>query len=761
MTILAFDTETFRIGPGAVAPKLVCLAIAMADSAVLVGNGDSDIVDNMRSLFQPGHTLVGHNAAYDSAVVAINYPELEPLVWAKYAAGEIVCTKLNEQLMNLADHGKIHSVKMPDGTSSKLRYSLDVLENKYLGLDRSAQKVGEDNWRLNYDQLDGRKAVDYPADARQYAMDDAIGTLGVYMAQLAAAPDGVLATAPFQAWADFALFLITERGMAIDPAEVLKVQEKLAEDLTPAKLQPLVEAQILRQGESPRPHARQIGRATQLLGKDEAPEDWADYRVFLEAEGIKFTGGVKPSINTKMLAARIAGLCKRHDIPIKETPTGAVSTDVEVLQDLDGLDEVIDAYAERQAVQKLVTTELPRMYWEDELAPVVHFPFNALLETGRTSSSASKLYPSGNGQQLDPRIRPCYVAREGHVLLSTDYSTLELATVGQRMIDLFGHSVHADKINSGQDLHAFLAARLAFELNPEFRETCDEAALTTNDQLYDAFMQCKGHAELGSFFKWWRKFAKPVGLGFPGALGPWTFLGFAKKTYGVNIAEIAADMPDEQFSVSDYLLSLAQRHLGIVPAEFEWTGPTKALALAIKLKDIWLDTFAMRPYYEHIKEAHKDGRNTSLGTRDDGRNIPGYTYTSDFGMVRRGCTYTSCCNGFAMQTPAAEGAKLAVIQSVRACRDANIGSVLLGTAHPVDFIHDELLTEHEERDVDWLNEQAQEISHVMLDAMSYITPDVPGLSTEGVFMRRWNKFADPTFDDQGRLIVTEPAAASI
>lgn len=767
-----FDTETFLIGPGAVAPRMVCLSVAHMEGNYLVGNGDDEVVDNLRALFELGHLIVGHNAAYDCVVIALSYPELEEMIWAKYAAGEIVCTRLNEQLINLGTHGKLTSIKLPDGSNVTLRYGLDVLEHAYLGLDRSDQKSGPDNWRMNYNLLDGKRADQYPPDAAQYAEDDAQGTLMVYFKQLDRAPAGVLDTAPFQAYADFALFMITERGMAIDPEEVEKVRVKVAEELTPEKLQPLVDAGVLRKGSGPRPHnnAKVLARALEILGKTEAPEDWSLYQTTLEAEGIKFTQPVKPSINKKTLVDLVERLCKEYDIDIKLTDKKQTSTDSEVMDDLEGLDEVIDCYRHRQKLQKIVNTELPRMEWEGELSDIVHFPFKALLETGRTSSSANKLFPSGNGQQLSPIIRPCYVARPGHVLLSTDYGTLELATVGQKMIDIFGHSVHADKINNGVDLHSFLAGRMCYELWPDFRKTCDDAGLSTNDDFYTAFMSMKEHPAFAEYkekkgkmlgaWKWWRDFSKPVGLGFPGALGPWTFLGFAKKSYGVNIAEIAAKLPDSQFQVTDYLLNICKKQLGIVPAEFTWTGQTKAVALAIKLKDIWLDTFQMRPYYEHINQNHKDPVNPSIGETEDKRSIPGYTYTSDFGMIRRGCSYTACCNGNAMQTPAAEGAKTAVIMVTRACRDASQLSTLFNNVHPVDFIHDELLTEHRESDADQLNYEAEEVSRLMLEAMALITPDIPGLRTEGVFMRKWDKYADPTFDDQNRLIVTEPAAPS-
>lgn len=763
-TPLAFDTEAYLIGKGAVAPKMVCVSLAsVKEGTFLIGNGDDHLLDSLRSMFTLGtHLLVGHNVAFDSAVVATAYPELEEMIWAKYAAGEIVCTIVQEYLINLSTHGKLDSIKLPDGTSEKIRYTLARLETNYIGIDRSATKIGDDQWRLNYHRLDGEKAENYPRDAADYAMDDAHGTLQVYVEQLKKAPKDALETAPFHAYADFALFLITCRGMAIDAEEVERVKGRVAEELTPDKLQVLVDAGILNPGHGPRPHSRQTAKALEILGKTEVPKDWDTYRVTLEAEGIKFAKGANSKVNTKPWKELIEKVSKKFGVPIKRTPKGAVSTDVEVLEDLQGLDPVIDAYRDRQALQKIITTEIPRMEWEGEISDIIHFPYRVLVETGRTSSRASKLFPSGNGQQIDPRVRPCYKAREGHVLLSTDYSTLELATVGQGMIDLFGTSVHADKINAGQDLHAFLAARLAFELNPDFRETCDEMGLSTNDEIYSCFMACKTHKsqDLKDFYKWWRKFAKPVGLGYPGGLGPWTFISLAKKSYGVNIAEIASTLSDDQFQVSKYLLNICKKNLGIEAADFTWTPQTKAVALAIKLKEIWLDTFLMRPYYEHINNNQKDSVNPVIGMNDDGKPKRGYSYTSPFGMIRRGCSYTSVCNGLLMQTPAAEGFKVAIINVTRACRDSSIGSILYKVVHPLNEIHDELITEHKDDKIQVLHDQSEEVSRIMLDAMALITPDITGLRTEGVYMRVWDKYADPTFDDQGRLIVTETVAPS-
>ena len=219
------------------------------------------------------------------------------------------------------------------------------------------------------------------------------------------------------------------RGMATDPDEVVKAKEMLAHELSEEKLAALYEAGILRRGQGPTPHVRQINKALMLMEVEEAPEDWTPYMEALKEQGIKFKAPVAPSKNMKVLKAHVEAASAEHGLPIKLTDTGATSTDSEVVADLAVHDPVMGVYEHRQKLQKLVTTEIPRMQWGGELSPTVHFPFRCLLETGRTSSFSNELYPSGNGQQLHPLIRPCYKARDGMALISVDYSTLELATL--------------------------------------------------------------------------------------------------------------------------------------------------------------------------------------------------------------------------------------------------------------------------------------------------------------------------------------------
>jgi len=128
------------------------------------------------------------------------------------------------------------------------------------------------------------------------------------------------------------------------------------------------------------------------------------------------------------------------------------------------------------------------------------------------------------------------VARPGHVFLSADYSSNELVSLADKCVQLFGRSVAADMINAGVDLHAFLAAQIAYEKWPDFRAMCDADEIKTQQARWEAFHDLKGCPFFGKEFSAYRKLAKPVGLGFPGGLGAATFVSFAKG-YGVEVTE--------------------------------------------------------------------------------------------------------------------------------------------------------------------------------------------------------------------------------
>lgn len=805
--VIAFDCETFRIGPGAIAPKMVCVTIAMLDEngemhTLLTGNGDECVVDDLRELFEPGHMLVGLNTAYDLLVIAESYPELEPMIWKKLEAGEVDDVSIREMLLNLSTTGMLDEVELPDGSVTKIFYGMKALALKHLGVDLEDEKDDPNSPRLNFFTMDGLPAAHYDERYSEYAVDDARYTLEIYEEQegMIESENGYAScsTSTFHTAADFALFCITNEGMAVDHEEVERMRDWLAEELSPEKHAPLYAKGILEPPLPHRPFGNQLKKAAAIVeargGKvweEEIPhtpteaqlrkakekgveppttkkiwvcDDWGPHLDALREGGVRIADPQKEKRKDEPLRAHVKEIADRVGYALKLTDGGAISTDKEVIGDLEDLDPLLKIYGHRQKLQKLVSTDLPRMEWpkgSGQFSDVVHFPFNILVKTTRTSSRTNDKYPSGNGQQVHPKVRGCFVPRPGNVLCSVDYSSLELVCVAEITYNLFGEeSVHWQKVNADYNMHAFLGAQLAASLDPEFSTWCEDLGidLTNFDDVYGAFMLLK--KENPEFFGAWRKLAKPTGLGFPGGLGPKTMLEFAKNNYGVNFITIAEDRaeehPEEFDEPTKSVLWHANDLYEMKPADFEWNPTLRGIQLASLIRDnVWHATYPeMRPYFKHISDDCVDEVNPVIGhDEESGREIAGLCYTTPLGMFRAACSFTACANGKAMQSPAAEGAKNAVFNAVRAVRDATRQSILYG-CRVVNFVHDELIFELPDEGPDSLHDRATEIQRIMEDSMSVVIKNTK-VKTEAALMRRWKKEADPVFDAEGRLTIWE------
>ena len=804
MKIIAADTETGRFGeqPNGeilIHPAIICTSWAerKLEGIVthLVSDGDGEDMKELWTEWLTGNDmLVFHNASYDLGVCCTTWPDLEHLVWDKLERGEITCTMLREKLLNLSSHGNLEYVSLPDGNTSKLGYALGDLALNYLGLDMSADKE-EDSVRTQYDLYAGMPSRNYPVEARTYALQDAHVPMAIYEAQAARVRThhgpSSLSTEFFHTACSFALGLMTEAGMRIDSDRFYKLKKEMEAVLCEYNLSPTIRLGMVRPAEPARPQIRQVTRATELLASEfgdlaevmmtveteDGPQqvvDWSKiselHRAVLEDDGVKFTKPKKSSLNRKVLCERVVEVCKAIGVEPKLTDTGGISADAEVIQDLaafdqhleledgdellpDGSDEDVpihprlmsplENYQYRQAVQKIVTTELPRMMWgpegEEKPAERVFFNFNALLATGRTSSFASKHYPSGNGQQIDPRARPCYLPEKGQWLLSTDYSALELCSVAQATYEMFGKSRHRDLINAGMDLHCNLGSSLADRLPSEFSGG------------YEDFLKLK--ATDNKLFKHWRKFAKPVGLGYPGGLGANTFMSLAKKSYGVNIMKAAQEFPEDALPGPDNTtVAWHARKVGIsVSTGWRWTPFLKGIALSVLLKQVWLDTYPeMVAYFEWVSQQRDED---NVYTNQDGRTENMLCYTTPLGMHRAGGTFTSVANGRAMQAPAAEGAKAAVYRIMKECR---LGR-LKGLATFPNFVHDEVLLSIP-ADPAAAAEVTDIVEAIMVESMQDVMPDVR-ISVESALMTRWRKEADPVRSRSTKLLLPwEPEA---
>lgn len=709
-----FDTETELMAMGKVCPPLICLAMtaltvehdlnsAMTDIQA-VANGES--LDN-NILFIVDETTgqkVAQNCSFDLAVLGNHHPELLPAIFEGLEKGIFECTIVREKLLHLSSHGNLEFYQIAEGINAKIGYGLADMAKRYLGKDRTDDKKLSDSWRTNFSILKPYPVAEWPADARAYVAEDSEDCLRIREIQESERVKiwqkiGIdpFQTQAFQVACDFALTLMGAWGFAIDPVEKGKIEAMLREALKPENMKLLLSTGILRPGSDGRPHKK---------------------------DPTKFTAPVKESIDKKKLTVYIQEFAARKGIELKRTEVtdkqkekgqeeGTISTKIEFFEDHRHDDPLFEEYCSRQKLQKLVTTELPRMTWEGVTAAVVHPCYDVLKMTGRTSSFATDLYPSANIQNIDPRVRGCFVPRDGQLLFSIDYTGMELGTLAQKCYTLFGHSVLRDKINANIDCHAFLGAQLAYNLDDNFRNACDKAGASHPDQIFAAFSKCKKHEskEIVDFYNKYRKFAKPTGLGYPGGLGAETFIAYAKATYGVVVDSIAS---------------------------------------AKQLKNIWLETYPeMKQYFEWISKSCVDPFNVG----HDGSTK--YAYSTPMGMYRAGADYCAAANGASLQALSAEGAKLAVFNVIRACFDSSIGSILYGKVRPIAFVHDEILGEVPESSE--AHDLVYEVANIMVYAMQVVTPDVVARA-QPVLMRRWDKKAEPVFDKNNRLTVWLPKA---
>lgn len=706
MKVVTFDTETFPISADAVLPKGVCLSLATREGSeeirtAVYGNGD-DIEGTFRGLLEdPDILLVGHTTSYDLGVIHKSYPSLTTLIFDALEAGRVTCTRIREKLLNVSDFGKLTMRPTPDGAGIKLRYGLFDLAMSYqvltsLEMEQGSQaKEAADAWRLHYSVLDGKSAAEYPKPALDYAADDARWTLLVYEAQelrcLSASRPGPVSMIPqFKTTAeDFALRLGTAQGIKLDPSKIEEVKAHLADVLREENLQLLVDSGILRPAEPPRPYKNQ---------KEGSP--------------VKMTKGKPASVNKACLANRVEQVAFAHNVTMRYTepssryPEGQISTDSEMIAELAEHDPVLAQYQMRQEQQKVVQ-EINKLGDAERCYP----NYDVVKETLRTSSYGNSharepLYPSTNIQQQDNRVRGIFIPDDGWVLGSCDFSALELISLAQTQLELFGRSHLAELLFDGVDPHAYLGAQLAFAFSNDFRQAVVAASAGTSQMdTFRFFQACKdGEEAAKKFYKHWRTFAKPVGLGFPGGLGAKTFVAFAKATYGVETTE-------EQ---------------------------------AKEMKELWMNVFPeMRDFFAYINSSCVDPRN-------EGR----YCYSTSLGFYRAGATYCAACNGRGLQSPGAAGAKWAYYQVQRAAVDPSVGSSFLNCKAP-GFVHDEIV--YMVPDDEYKHERSMEVSRIMVESLGDTMPDMrPAIKAEPALMRRWDKRAEPVYDERGRLTVWEP-----
>ncbi|RLB06612.1 MAG: DNA polymerase I [Deltaproteobacteria bacterium] len=148
---------------------------------------------------------------------------------------------------------------------------------------------------------------------------------------------------------------------------------------------------------------------------------------------------------------------------IKKTKTG-YSTDVEVLQELAKDHELPRVILEYRSLAKLKSTyvdALPRLI--NPTTGRVHTSYNqTVTATGRLSSSDPNLQNIPIRTEEGRRIREAFIPEDGWLMISADYSQIELRILAH----LSGDATLIDAFQKGEDIHTRTASEM-FGLPPD------------------------------------------------------------------------------------------------------------------------------------------------------------------------------------------------------------------------------------------------------------------------------------------------------
>lgn len=191
-----------------------------------------------------------------------------------------------------------------------------------------------------------------------------------------------------------------------------------------------------------------------LLNKQS--EELSKHLIKLEREAHESVGMVFNLHSPKQLQEILYG---KLNIPIiKKTPTGQPSTAEDVLQELAydyPLPKMIVEYRRLSKLKSTYTDALPLQI--SKKTGRVHTSYNqAVTSTGRLSSTDPNLQNIPIRTEEGRRIRQAFIAPPDYVVLSADYSQIELRI----MAHMSGDRALIDAFQKGLDIHRFTASEV-------------------------------------------------------------------------------------------------------------------------------------------------------------------------------------------------------------------------------------------------------------------------------------------------------------
>jgi DNA polymerase I len=484
--VTAWDTETHLIEPGLLAPPLVCLQWDSGYGPNLLHRQHAR--PQVESMLRGRDVLVGHNVAFDFGIVAAQWPDLIPAIFAKYDRNEVTDTMLREQLVMIS-RGTFRSQMGNDGELYPVTYHLADCVQRHFGrrLKKDGHRMfyraftdtpdiahwnarafefqeqcrrGEwPEWTSLCSEADKKGLLEAgPEEAAGYALEDARVTLQLYQSQRDCFDSSVFVDEYRQARAAFALHLCSTWGIYTDPPAVDKL-----------------EGELTREFETIRTDLQEAG-----LIRDDGTADTAAAR-------------------DAMVRA-----CEEDGVALVRTRGGAVSLSAEACDRFED-ESIIGQYSRYLTVRKTLSNDIKmlRAGCENPIQPRY-----GMAESGRTRASKPNIQAINRGAGIREAFRP----RPGKVFAQADFEGLELHTLAQWCVTVIGWSELAKALNARTDVHTLTAANM---LGIPY-----ETALARKKA---------GDAEI----KEYRQRAKAVNFGLPGGLGAKKLARYAKVNYGV------------------------------------------------------------------------------------------------------------------------------------------------------------------------------------------------------------------------------------
>lgn len=185
-------------------------------------------------------------------------------------------------------------------------------------------------------------------------------------------------------------------------------------------------------------------------------EEFRIVRARLEEEMVKLAGVPFNPASPTQLAQVLFETLRLPTKGIKRGKTG-FSTAAPELEKLEGAHPIIAKISEYREVAKLLSTYVETLPEQTDSEGRVHTTFNQIgAATGRMSSTNPNLQNIPIRTELGRKIRAGFVASKGHVLLSCDYSQIELRVIAalakdKRMLEAFEKNL---------DIHTATAAAI-------------------------------------------------------------------------------------------------------------------------------------------------------------------------------------------------------------------------------------------------------------------------------------------------------------